>query len=58
VVRIVEGIKERLGGDYPISVRLNVRDGIPNGIEPPEAAELARIFQDAGADVINTSAGT
>ena len=58
VVRIVKGIKERLGGDYPLSVRLNVRDGIPNGIEPPEAAELARIFQEAGADVINTSAGT
>ena len=58
VVRIVEGIKERLGSDYPVSVRLNVRDGIPNGLEPPEAAELARIFQGAGADVINTSAGT
>ena len=58
VVRIVEGIKERLGSDYPVSVRLNVCDGIPNGLEPPAAAELARIFQGAGADVINTSAGT
>ena len=58
MVRIVEDIKERLGSDYPVSVRINVRDGIPNGLEPPEAAELARIFQEAGADVINTSAGT
>ena len=58
VVRIVEGIKERLGSDYSVSVRLNVCDGIPNGLEPPAAAELARIFQGAGADVINTSAGT
>ena len=39
-------------------MRINVRDGIPNGIQPPEAAELARIFQEAGADVINTSAAT
>ena len=58
VVRIVEGIKERLGSDYRVSVRLNVCDGIPNGLELPAAAELARIFQGAGADVINTSAGT
>ncbi|NLS45290.1 MAG: FAD-dependent oxidoreductase [Firmicutes bacterium] len=57
VVDIIKAIKDRLG-DYPISVRMNCRDGIPGGLEPEEAAELAVMFEEAGADVIHLSAGT
>lgn len=58
VVQIIEAIKEHVGYDYPLSVRLNCRDGIPGGLESSEAAGLAKMFEKAGADVINTSAGT
>jgi 2,4-dienoyl-CoA reductase-like NADH-dependent reductase (Old Yellow Enzyme family)/pyruvate/2-oxoglutarate dehydrogenase complex dihydrolipoamide dehydrogenase (E3) component len=57
VVEIIKEIRDRLG-DYPVTVRMNVRDGIPGGIEPPEAAEFAAMFEEAGVDAIHVSAGT
>jgi 2-enoate reductase len=39
-------------------VRINARDGIPDGIEPAEAAEVAALLAEAGADAIDVSAGT
>jgi len=58
VVQIIKSIKEEVGDDYPLSVRINCRDGIPGGLEVLEAAEFAKIFEEAGADVIDISAGT
>lgn len=57
VVEIIREIRDRLG-DYPVTVRMNCRDGIPGGLEPEEAGELAAIFEEAGVDAINVSAGT
>jgi anthraniloyl-CoA monooxygenase len=41
----------------PISVRISANDWVPGGITPTDAAAVARLFKDAGADVIDCSSG-
>jgi anthraniloyl-CoA monooxygenase len=42
----------------PISVRISANDWVGDeGVTPQEAVEIARMFHDAGADIIDVSAG-
>jgi anthraniloyl-CoA monooxygenase len=41
----------------PMSVRISAHDWVPGGITPSDAAEVARLFKDAGADIIHVSSG-
>ena len=50
--RIVEGIKEKAGTDFPVIVRLNVSDDMAGGVTPDEVVQQARIMESAGADAI------
>ena len=43
--------------DRPMSVRLSAHDWAPDGVTPDEATEIARLFKEAGADVIDVSSG-
>jgi anthraniloyl-CoA monooxygenase len=44
--------------DKPISVRISAHDWAgEEGVTPEEAVEIARIFKDAGVDIIDVSAG-
>ncbi|MFM7251845.1 MAG: bifunctional salicylyl-CoA 5-hydroxylase/oxidoreductase [Ilumatobacteraceae bacterium] len=44
--------------DRPMSVRISATDWIGNhGITPDDAVQIARMFQTAGADIIDVSAG-
>ena len=43
--------------DRPMSVRISAHDWVPGGLTPDDAAEVARLFKDAGADVIDCSSG-
>jgi anthraniloyl-CoA monooxygenase len=43
--------------DKPMSVRISAHDWVPGGLAPEDAAEVARFFKEAGADVIDCSAG-
>jgi len=43
--------------DKPMSVRISANDWVPDGITPRDAVEVARILTDAGADMIDVSAG-
>lgn len=54
---ILQGMKERAGRDFPISVRINVTDDVEEGTTPDEAVEQAVILESAGADAISISAG-
>ncbi len=55
--RIVERIKEKVGKDFPVIVRLNVSDDMPGGVTPDEVVQQAGIMEAAGADAINVSSG-
>ena len=54
VIRKVRGV---VGPDFPILVKMNIRDGMKGGLEPSEAIEAARIFESAGASALIPSAG-
>ncbi|MCC2957697.1 bifunctional salicylyl-CoA 5-hydroxylase/oxidoreductase [Massilia sp. IC2-477] len=41
----------------PISVRLSAHDWVEGGITPDDAVAIARLFKDAGADMIDCSSG-
>ncbi|HXN65805.1 MAG TPA: bifunctional salicylyl-CoA 5-hydroxylase/oxidoreductase [Candidatus Acidoferrales bacterium] len=43
--------------EKPISVRISANDWVPGGLTPEDAACVARFFKEAGADVIDCSAG-
>jgi len=52
VTNIIKGIKKRLGDDFPVMVTMN---GLENGMEGKgitvdDGCEIAKIYQDAGAD--------
>lgn len=56
VVEIIQAIKERLGQDFPLSVRMNGAEyGSDKGTTSEESQGIARILQDAGADAIDVS---
>jgi anthraniloyl-CoA monooxygenase len=43
--------------ERPISVRISATDWVEGGITPEDSVEVARLFHDAGADLIDVSAG-
>ena len=43
--------------DKPMSVRISAHDWVPGGTTPSDAAEVSRLFKDAGADIIHVSSG-
>jgi 2,4-dienoyl-CoA reductase-like NADH-dependent reductase (Old Yellow Enzyme family)/thioredoxin reductase len=57
VVKIIRGIKEACGKDFPISIRLSGDELVTDGNKKRDAAALAMILEDAGADMINVSCG-
>lgn len=56
LLNIVRKIKQ-LVPSLAISVRLNIDDFIPGGLEPNEALLIAKELEKAGTDLINCSAG-
>ena len=57
VTKIIQGIKENCGSDFPISIRLSGDELVTDGNKKRDAAALAMILEDAGADLINVSCG-
>ena len=43
--------------DKPMSVRISAHDWVHGGTTPADAAEISRLFKDAGADIIHVSSG-
>ena len=63
VVEVVQGIKKACGKGYPVMVRINGSDFVEEGKSvfgvrgtvPEEAAQTAKILEEAGADAIDVS---
>ena len=55
VVEIVQGIKRRVGADYPVQVRMNAIEigAEPLGLTVAEGQELARLLETAGVDSLH-----
>jgi 2,4-dienoyl-CoA reductase-like NADH-dependent reductase (Old Yellow Enzyme family)/NADPH-dependent 2,4-dienoyl-CoA reductase/sulfur reductase-like enzyme len=55
-LRVIEAIRERCGGDFPIEWRISAADLVPGGLQIEDAVEYARIVQDK-VDLLQVSAG-
>jgi len=58
LVEIYQGMREELGGDFPIAVKLNSSDGRPGGFSEEGSLQVAARLSQLGVDVIDISGGT
>src|SRR4029077_2301161 len=56
-LEIFKAMREIWPRQKPMSVRISANDWVPGGLTPEDAAEVARLFCAAGADVIDCSSG-
>ena len=56
-VDVVKQVRERVGSDFTILVRLSGHDFIPGGNTNSEAARFAAALENAGADCFNVTGG-
>jgi 2,4-dienoyl-CoA reductase-like NADH-dependent reductase (Old Yellow Enzyme family) len=57
LVDIHDGIRDQLGNQFPIIIKLQSQDFIPNGINEEDGIEIAKIIADSGFDGIEPSGG-
>ncbi|MFC7516476.1 bifunctional salicylyl-CoA 5-hydroxylase/oxidoreductase [Herbaspirillum sp. GCM10030257] len=56
-LQVFAAIREVWPQDKPISVRISAHDWVEGGITPDDAVEIARLFKQAGTDMIDCSSG-
>jgi 2,4-dienoyl-CoA reductase-like NADH-dependent reductase (Old Yellow Enzyme family) len=54
---VVRAVREAVGPDFPVLVKLNQRDGFRGGLEMDEAVDVARRFEREGASALVPSCG-
>ena len=57
-MEVMNAVREAVGPDYPVIVRLSVEEFVENGQTLEDAAEIARSFVRHGADALSVSVGT
>ena len=58
LLEIVRGTKERLGRDFPVTIKISGDEYIEGGLGIQEMIQIARMAERAGIDGIQVSAGT
>jgi anthraniloyl-CoA monooxygenase len=56
-LRVFRAVRDAWPAAKPMSVRISAVDWAPGGVDSAEAVAIARAFYDAGADMIDVSAG-
>jgi anthraniloyl-CoA monooxygenase len=57
-LEVLRAMRRAWGEERPVAVRISANDWIgESGVTPQEAVEIARMFAQAGADIIDVSAG-
>ena len=54
---VIRRVRQAVGPDFPILIKMNVSDGFKGGLKPQEAVEVARAFEAAGASALVPSCG-
>jgi 2,4-dienoyl-CoA reductase-like NADH-dependent reductase (Old Yellow Enzyme family) len=55
LVEIARAVKAAAGREFPVLVKMNVREELPDGITVADAAHIARALEAEGVDAIETS---
>ena len=54
---VVKAVREAMGPEFPVLVKMNVTDGIKGGIEIEDAVVIAKLFEAEGASALVPSCG-
>lgn len=54
---IIQKIKERCGADFPVCIRVSGEESMVDGMKISETRVMCKLFEEAGIDIINVSAG-
>lgn len=54
---IIEMIRDRVGPDYPIGVRMAGNDFVKDSTTDETTPEVAKVYETAGADILNVTGG-
>ena len=57
ILNIVEGIKEAVGGRFPLIVKMNATDSLPGGLTLEDSIKLGSIIEKSGVAAIEVSGG-
>lgn len=57
LVEIYEGIKDEVGKNFPVIIKLQTKDFVPEGLETQQGLEIAKILVDQGLEAIEPSGG-
>jgi 2,4-dienoyl-CoA reductase-like NADH-dependent reductase (Old Yellow Enzyme family) len=57
-LRVLEVVKTAVGDDFPIMGKMNMTDGVREGVHLPEAIEIAAMLDSGGIDALICSGGT
>ena len=58
LIEVYKAIREKVGSDYPVTIKLNAADNLEGGLEIQDALFAARMLSELGIDAIEVSAGT
>ena len=58
LLEVYQKVREVVGNDYPVLIKLNAADNLDGGLEIDDAVYAAKKLSEAGIDVIEISAGT
>ncbi|MBW2544485.1 MAG: NADH:flavin oxidoreductase [Deltaproteobacteria bacterium] len=57
-LEVCRAVREAVGEDYPVLIKMNCRDCVEDGLDLEESLQVARLLAGAGLDAIELSGGT
>ncbi len=57
LLEVLDAIRQSLGQDYPILVKLNAHDGVKDGLQLEESIRVGEMLEAGGIDAIEVSGG-
>ena len=57
LIEVYRSIRNAVGNDYPVLIKINARDPVPRGVTPDETVETCKMLEKLGIDAIEVSDG-
>ncbi|MGB5156602.1 NADH:flavin oxidoreductase [Desulfobacterium sp. N47] len=57
LIEVLKSVRNSVGSDYPVMVKMNVADFIENGLELKDSVQAAKMLESEGIDAIELSGG-
>lgn len=58
LMEVYRGVRDAVGGEYPVMIKLNASDNLEGGLETGDAIYAAQLLSKEGIDAIEVSSGT